>query len=568
MSRELVGTPVFEGLDPSALDEIASRMRTRSFGRGELICREGDPGETLLVMRSGLADVTVQSSDGERRVARLRRGDVVGEMSLLSGQRRSATVRTVVPTEALELDRDGFTAAVARHPGLLLNVGRILSRRLARTNVRPGAGARGEAVALVAGPAALGLAGEVAEAARAASMTPVGVVDLTGSLAGTDAAAMQTVEDTVARLDNLLAGHRSSLILVRTDQDDLALLLQQVDRTVLLGEEGDAAIVAASQGPTSAPAELMLVSPSPPDASVLQGMTVVRTLAARSSGADVAWAGRHLARTKLGLALGAGGAKGFAHVGALRVLEGAGYTVDYVTGSSIGAMVGAWLAGGRSSAEIEETLRAAFSPENVEVLYRRSLSGLAIEGVEVMARICRETTAECTFEDLDIPLTVMTVDLDARAPAPIRAGNVWEALVAATALPGLVPPYVLDGRRLVDGLTLVPVPAAAAREAGADLTVSVNIMNHHRLPSWPGHAPPEPEPARRGPLMLDTLLEVMDLSQLAASVRSAAAADIVIEPAFGPGSWRDFHLGPLMLEAGREAATAVIDDLRALARPT
>lgn len=68
--------------------------------------------------------------------------------------------------------------------------------------------------------------------------------------------------------------------------------------------------------------------------------------------------------------------------------------------------------------------------------------------------------------------------------------------------------------------------------------------------------------------MLDTLMEVMDLSQLDASVRSAAKADVVVEPAFGPGSWRDFHLGPLMFEAGREAAAARLHQLRALARPT
>jgi hypothetical protein len=78
-----------------------------------------------------------------------------------------------------------------------------------------------------------------------------------------------------------------------------------------------------------------------------------RTVRLDEPPADVAWLGRHLSRTKLGLALGAGGAKGYAHVGALRVLEDAGYTVDYVSGSSIGAMVGAWLALGHDSHEIE-----------------------------------------------------------------------------------------------------------------------------------------------------------------------------------------------------------------------
>ena len=108
----------------------------------------------------------------------------------------------------------------------------------------------------------------------------------------------------------------------------------------------------------------------------------------------------------------------------------------------------------------------------------------------------------------------------------------------------MYPPYELDGHRLVDGLALVPVPTAEVAEAGADLTVSVNLMAHETLASWPGHAepPPEPEPARKRYRMLDTLLEVMDLAQLDTSVRDAALADVVVTPRFGPGSWRDFEL--------------------------
>ena len=104
--------------------------------------------------------------------------------------------------------------------------------------------------------------------------------------------------------------------------------------------------------------------------------------------ADVAWLGRHLSRTKLGLALGAGGAKGYAHIGVLAVLEEAGYTVDYVSGSSIGAVVGAWLALGRDAGEVEDTMRKAFTPETVEDMFRLSMSG-GSTGLETMTRVFR-----------------------------------------------------------------------------------------------------------------------------------------------------------------------------------
>ena len=107
----------------------------------------------------------------------------------------------------------------------------------------------------------------------------------------------------------------------------------------------------------------------------------------------------------------------------------------------------------------------------------------------------------------------------------------------------------------------------ALRPAGADVVLSVNIMSRETLPAWPGEQPPEPAARRSGSRMLDTLLEVMDLSQLDASVRHAARADVVVTPRFGPCTWRDFHLADLFLAAGRRAAEEQLAALRALARP-
>jgi NTE family protein len=281
----------------------------------------------------------------------------------------------------------------------------------------------------------------------------------------------------------------------------------------------------------------------------------------------IAWLGRHLTRTKLGLALGAGGAKGFAHVGALAVLEEAGYTVDYVSGSSIGAIVGSYLALGMDSAEIDRTLREAFNPEVVAEIFQISLAGSST-GLDAITRIFRDTTGERSFDQLSLPLVVMAVDLTDRGPAPIREGPLWKALLAATALAGMFPPHERDGHRLVDGLALVPVPTGAVYEDGADIAVSVNLMPRESLPAWPGQPPPPPkEGTKRGSRMLETILEVMDLSQLEDSVRHAELADVVVNPLFGPASWKDFHLADLFLAAGRQAAQDQLPALEALARP-
>jgi NTE family protein len=134
---------------------------------------------------------------------------------------------------------------------------------------------------------------------------------------------------------------------------------------------------------------------------------------------------------------------------------------------------------------------------------------------------------------------------------------------------GLFPPRVQDGQRLVDGLALVPVPTDAVAAVGADIIVSVNLMSRCTLPAWPGDAvsSAEEETTTRS-RMLDTLLEVMDLTQLDASEQHAARADVVITPRFGPGTWREFELADRFLEAGRRATEEQLPRLAELASPT
>jgi NTE family protein len=562
-------TPLFEGLDAAALESISQRMRPRRFAARAVICRQGEPGDSLFVIRSGLAQVIDETAPGSRTVARLRRGEVIGEMSLLTGEPRSATVVANVPTEVLELDQRTFTALLAEYPRILANLTRILSRRLARRNKLDDAKRRrGEAVALVLEPPTSRIASAIIEAATSASPRPVLAIDLTGSLPAATAAREPTgVEDVLGALDDLLGANGVVVVAANADQrDELALLLEHMDRVIAVTTEAGAKAFGPLLEPLAERVDFALVSTDSPSPASVLGMRVVRSIRPERPERDIAWLGRHLARTKIGLALGAGGAKGYAHVGALQVLERAGYTIDHVSGSSIGAMVGSWLALGRDGRTIEGMMRSVFSPKNVAQTFKLSLAGRST-GAEVHVRLCQETTEERTFCDLQIPLVVMAVDLDSRQPAPITDGPLWEALVASTAAAGLFPPFLRNGHRLVDGITLVPVPTDVLTDSGADVTISVNLMSWDMLPVWPGEPPPEPAKTRSGSRLLETLLEVIDLAQVDASVRHAARADVVITPRFGPASWRDYHLADLFLEAGRRAAEEQLGTLRALARP-
>jgi predicted acylesterase/phospholipase RssA/CRP-like cAMP-binding protein len=575
-------TSLFEGLDRTALEDVLGRMQARRFAAREVICREDEPGDSLFVIQAGLAHVIqgVGQPGGGRSIARLRRGEIVGELSLITGEARSATVIANVPTEVLELRRDAFAAMLARHPATLVNLNRILAQRLVARSHPRAQGRRGEAVALVTGTAggALKAAAAIVEAAQAASPRPVAVLDFAEALAPRSLSeGEQTAESVLAGLDDLLATHGTVILVIGAGHSDVPLLLEHMDRVVLLATEDEAEHRARLFQSTAERTEIALLpvgqdlDPPPEPRSQrakegISGLRVIRAIDSKVPNADTAWLGRHLTRTKLGLALGAGGAKGYAHIGALQVLEEAGYTVDFVAGSSIGAMVGAWLGLQRKASDVEAVMRAAFSPENVAAMFKLSMTGMS-SGLEVHTRVCRETTQERAFADLPIPLVAMAVDLTTRQPVPIRDGLLWQALLASTALAGMFPPYLRGEQRLVDGLALVPVPTGAVIDAGADISLSVNLMSREVLPAWPGQAAPPPPPARAGSRMLETLLEVMDLSQLDSSVRHAALAHVVVSPRFGPGTWRDFHLADLFLNAGRLASQEQLPALRALARP-
>jgi NTE family protein len=534
-------------------------MRRRDFAPGDVICRAGDPGDTLFVIVDGLARVT--GSDGDL-IARLRRSDVIGEMSLVTGEPRSASVVAAVPTAVLELGRDDFAGLIARHPSILSNLNRILSRRLAETTARVAEErSRGEAVALVVGEAGARVVPQVLEASATSSARPVASLD-----------ARAAPEPALAALDDQLARHGTVLLPAAIDQELLRPVLEAVDRTIaLVGEAGELEqldrLLAAGER-----ADVVVLADSPAGTGLVgeASTPVVRVVHLDPTGSlparDAGWIGRHVTRTKLGLALGAGGAKGYAHVGALAVLEGAGYTVDAVAGSSIGAIVGSLIALGMSAAEIDSAMRYAFRPEIVTETFKLSFGGTST-GLETMAETLKELTSEKTFDDIVLPLVVMTVGLDSRAPEPITDGPLWQSLLAATALAGLFPPYERDGARLVDGLALVPVPTDAAIDAGADVTVSVDIIGGDLLPAWPGEEPPPKEEKGPRARMLDTLLEVMDLAQLDSSRRHAARADVPLTPRFGPSTWRDFHLADLFYEAGRRAAEEHLPALQALAKP-
>jgi NTE family protein len=178
------------------------------------------------------------------------------------------------------------------------------------------------------------------------------------------------------------------------------------------------------------------------------------------------------------LALGSGGARGYAHIGAIQVLEERGYEIVTIAGSSMGALVGGLRAAGKLSEYTEWV--CGLSQFDVLRLLDVSLSAPgAIRAEKIFARV-RELLDGVLIEDLAVPFTAVATDLAARKAVWFQRGPAQVAIRASIAIPGLFTPVMLNGRLLVDGGLMDPVPIAPTTAVGADVTIAVSLDGERR----------------------------------------------------------------------------------------
>ncbi|MFQ6101969.1 MAG: patatin-like phospholipase family protein [Anaerolineae bacterium] len=176
---------------------------------------------------------------------------------------------------------------------------------------------------------------------------------------------------------------------------------------------------------------------------------------------------------KIGLALSGGGARGIAHIGVLKVLEGAQIPVHVLAGTSMGGIVAAIYAAGRSAAEIERLARSLRLLDIVQ----RDHTRLGLLGQDKIASRVREALGgDLAFDQLKLPLALIAADLETGEEVVIREGSVVEGVLATAALPIVFPPVHWQGRLLVDGGVLNPVPFDVVRQMGADRVIAVHIQ--------------------------------------------------------------------------------------------
>jgi NTE family protein len=247
---------------------------------------------------------------------------------------------------------------------------------------------------------------------------------------------------------------------------------------------------------------------------------------------------------RLGLALGGGAARGFAHIGVIQVLEENGIKVDLVAGTSAGSLVASLYASGKTGKELQAL--AEGMDEGAITDWSFPLRGL-IRG-EALARFIRDKTGGKGIEQMVTPLGIVATDLSDGSAILFRSGDTGTAVRASSAVPAVFLPVRIGQREYVDGGLVSPVPVRFAREMGAQLVVAVDITS-----------PPEKDPPGDAFRMLMQTFAIMGRSINNFELRDA---DVLIRPRLDGVASSDFTARRRAIQAGREAAQAVLPLIR------
>lgn len=248
---------------------------------------------------------------------------------------------------------------------------------------------------------------------------------------------------------------------------------------------------------------------------------------------------------KLGLALGGGAARGFAHIGVIQVLEEAGIRPDLVVGTSAGSLVATLYAAGRSGAELGTLAQSMDESAITDWAY----PGRGLIRGDALARYVRDQTGSRLIEQMRLPLGIVATDLDSGAPVLFQRGDPGLAVRASSAVPAVFQPVRIGSREYVDGGLVSPVPVRFARQMGADVVVAVDIS-----------AVPEGQPTGDALRMLLQTFAIMGRSINQFELKDA---DVVLRPSLAGVGSADFAARKRSIDAGREAARALLPTLRA-----
>ncbi len=490
----LQASTLFGGLDAAALDHVLGAMEWFVVGGGETLLRVGDPGDALYIVVAGRLSVVLHLPGKKEVVVReLGRTFTVGEMALVTGAPRKATVRALRDTQVGRLSRESFDQLVELNPKLAMRLTRVLAgwvdpkHQAARSSLAPST----VAVIPLPGTASLDVVAQLEQ-------------QLTGTLLHLDAARVDATfgpgtahaasgTDKEPALAAWLNEQEAlyGLVVYETDADLTSpwtrRCMRQADRVLVVASDSSraddrevaAALAQIDALGGTAPRELILVrragagDPWGTGEWLKRGRFVRHHHVRDKRPTEWARLGRHLTGTSLGLVLGGGGARGFAHLGVIRALREARIEVDLVGGTSMGAFISAQVACGfdhRTMIEQNKRMWIGLQP-----LWELTVPVVSLLGGQRAIQGLKEVFGERAIEDLPLDYYCVSTNLTRGEAVVHRTGALGRAVLASFSIPGVAPPVVEGGDLLVDGAVLNILPTDVMRAAESANIVAVDV---------------------------------------------------------------------------------------------
>jgi NTE family protein len=481
MTPDIADIPLLRDAGKRAIEDVARSVAWYSAPAGWPIFKEGEAADALYFVKSGSLGAFRSAPDGRSEfVGHIRAGEPVGEMALIAGERHSASVYALRDTELLMLDRATFNRLIRTHPTLMQNLARTMLLRTRQTRRRnPRADPRVYALLSTSPSIDLMLRARLLKEALGRLGKRAVVVGEEGE------------RQTSAWFDDL--ERWNDVVILAAPVGDTAwckLCLRQADRIWLLAR--------ADARPSS---PLLPDDTSPARQFRFVDVVLIRHGAVRQAAAALEWieaadAARvfswsetadrdcaRLARTMAGLSVGlvlsGGGARAYAHIGAVRAIREARLPIDFVGGTSMGAVVAACVAMGWDDEEIERRIWKAFVESNPLADYILPVVSLT-SGRRVDDRL-EEHFGQARIEDMSLPFFCVSTNLTAGAFRVHRTGVVRHALRASIALPGILPPVVEDDAIMVDGAVLNNFPVDVMQDLHRGPNIGVDVAREHGL---------------------------------------------------------------------------------------
>ena len=573
-----------QDLSPEFVENLYDASEYLILDPFQVLLREGDPADSVFFLLQGRLRVFVGEGDVVSEVGHVERGEIFGEMAVLSDEPRSASISAIRHSEVVKLSKTRFNSFLRDYPALNQFMNGLLVQRIKSQNERLRKRPKPlNRLLLAIGTKTEALLNDFVNdlSSESTVITEQGAVD---HFVAQDVTAINP-----ARLNELLDRleqdkDKCHHVCSQERQDWLEMVLPRADEIwVFLDSSKEPAHLRQSianlvDSPTWTTAKKVLVMLHQGAGSIEGTAKWLELLEPHQhfhihvgEVNDRARLKRYLLDQSLGLVLGGGGARGFAHIGMLKAFDAAGLRFDWFGGTSIGAVMAAWLGQGLAPAEILTTIRKLFVDVNPLGDYTLPLISLS-RGAR-LDRLLKEGIGLGDIEDMPLPFFCISSDLSIAEERVHQRGTLWKAVRASIAIPGVIAPVVQDNRFLIDGALLnnLPVDHMAAFNSGP--VVAIDVSDHEPLFADEAHIPSFVEylwrKIRGNTPQVPTILETLSRSTtLAGSSRAnvnKSAADIYLKPDLTQFGSLEFKSAEAIIEAGYQAGLSALgNELRSI----